>query len=590
MTRDPGHAPCRLRRWLRRWPGRHEAVAAAAGLGAGALALGPGLADGFVLTYDMVFVPDPPITGRLFGLTGSVPRAVPSDLVIAALSWLAPTDIVQKLVLLAIFGLAAAGVAALVPGETLAPKLAAGTFYVWNPYVYERLVLGHWALLLGYAALPWVVRATVHLGTRRPGGARGLARAFLPAAVGGFMAMIITGVTAVTVSLTSSGRARSLATVCLVVTALSLPWLLPGLLRPAGVPGDPAGVDAFAARADTPLGVLGSLLLLGGIWNREVVPPGMDSWVTTSCRLALLGVALWGYLRLRRENPPYWSGLLLAAAVGLGLASTGITEPGRSVLRWLVSVLPAASLLRDAQQYIAPLALLQAVGLGAAVAAAVRWARASSAHARAGASALGVLGILAPLALLPGLAWGAWGRLDAVHYPAGWGRVRAIAAADPVDGAVLVLPWSSYRTFAWNRDRPLLDPAPRMFDRRVVRNDAVRVGSLTIATEDPVARSLGPTVTSRHPLTPALRTAGVRYVLVEHPRGVGENTFHRRLTGSRLVFDGAHLRLYRVPQPAGFQEKTPPGWAVTVGDLLAVTVCLWSFFRTPSILTTVTPE
>ena len=35
--------------------------------------------------------------------------------------------------------------------------LAAGVFYSWNPYLAERLVMGQWAMLLGYAGLPWVL-------------------------------------------------------------------------------------------------------------------------------------------------------------------------------------------------------------------------------------------------------------------------------------------------------------------------------------------------------------------------------------------------------------------------------------------------
>ena len=52
---------------------------AALGLGLGLLALGPGLGRGFLLSYDMVFVPRPPFSAALLGLTGGPPRAVPSD-------------------------------------------------------------------------------------------------------------------------------------------------------------------------------------------------------------------------------------------------------------------------------------------------------------------------------------------------------------------------------------------------------------------------------------------------------------------------------------------------------------------------------
>ena len=135
----------------------------AVGLVLGLLALGPGLRRGFLLSYDMVFVPREPFTSAMFGLSGGAPRAVPSDFVVAVASRLLPADIVQKLILLLIFVLACSGAAALLDREPVLARLAAAVFYGWNPYVAERLIIGQWALLLGYAGLPWVLRAVLRL-------------------------------------------------------------------------------------------------------------------------------------------------------------------------------------------------------------------------------------------------------------------------------------------------------------------------------------------------------------------------------------------------------------------------------------------
>ena len=63
------------------------------GLALGLLALGQWLGRGFLLSYDMVFVPREPFSAALPGL--APPRAVPSDLTVAALSRILPADIVQ---------------------------------------------------------------------------------------------------------------------------------------------------------------------------------------------------------------------------------------------------------------------------------------------------------------------------------------------------------------------------------------------------------------------------------------------------------------------------------------------------------------
>jgi hypothetical protein len=61
-------------------PASRTPVLMAAGLGLilGLLAIGPGLAPGYLLSYDMVFVPDPPFSAALIGITGGPARAVPS--------------------------------------------------------------------------------------------------------------------------------------------------------------------------------------------------------------------------------------------------------------------------------------------------------------------------------------------------------------------------------------------------------------------------------------------------------------------------------------------------------------------------------
>ena len=70
---------------------------------------------------------------------------------------------------------------------------------------------------------------------------------------------------------------------------------------------DPASVAAFAARADTPFGSLGSLLMLGGAWNAQTVPRAYGGpW--SALWLAAVIVALAAYLLLTR-TPPRWPGL-----------------------------------------------------------------------------------------------------------------------------------------------------------------------------------------------------------------------------------------------------------------------------------------
>ena len=321
------HVPGALR--LTAPAGSRSSAGLALGVGLGLLALGPGLRRGFLLSYDMVIVPREPFTTTMFGLAGGPPRAVPSDAVLAVFSRIVPADIAQKLVLLSIFVLACAGAAALLEREPWFARLAAGVIYAWNPFVAERLLIGQWALLLGYAGLPWALRAIITAPVASWRGAGRLGLALLPAAVGGFAAMAISALVVVPAAVLAPGgparrRLISASAALAVLAVASLPWLIPSLLRT--VSADPAGIAAFAARADTPFGSLGSLLMLGGIWNAQTVPAGYGgAWSALWLALVLAAAASYVAFGLRRHR---WPGLTFAAVAGLAIASIGVTAAG----------------------------------------------------------------------------------------------------------------------------------------------------------------------------------------------------------------------------------------------------------------------
>jgi hypothetical protein len=525
------------------------AGAAFAGLCLGLLALGPALGPGYVLAYDMVFVPSPRFNATMFGLTGTLPRAVPSDAVVTSLALVLPADVVQKCILLAIFVLACAGVARLLEGEQWLARLAAGVFYAWNPYVAERLLIGQWALLLGYAALPWVLAALTRPAISLARTSRRLLLALLPAAAGGFAAMSVAGLVAVPAAACRRGTARHrLATVSAAVGVLgllSLPWLIPSLTRQ--VHTSPAGVAAFAARADTPFGTVGSVLMLGGMWNAQTVPAGYGGWVSVLW-LCLVLIALAGFVTFGRSR---WPGLWPAAVAGLALALAGSFGLGQHLLRAMISFWPGFAVLRDGQQFAAPLALAEAAGIGLAVAWVLRLRR--PAVIRESAAVLAGALVVAPVLFLPGLAWGAAGRLRPVEYPASWLAARRIINANPQPGSALLLPWASYRRFGWNNGEAMLDPWPRLLTRTVIWNDGVQVGSVRLPPEDPAALALDRVIRSGRRLTSPLAAAGVRFVVVDGgpdaasgPRS-GQLVVAGRLAGCVVAYAAPGLVVYRVP-------------------------------------------
>jgi hypothetical protein len=530
------------------------------GLASALLQLGPVLGSGYVLTRDMVFVPRLPLTGALLGRDG-VPRAVPSDLLVALLSRIVPGGIVQDVVLVAIIALAGWGVARLVPSDSAWPMAAAAALYTWNPYVTERLRLGQWAVLVGYAALPWVAAAAIRCRDRldlRSGAA--LVVALAGAAAGGPSADLLAAQVAIPVLLWPGGAAawwRRLVVLAGTLIAVSLPWLLPALLSPGSTPPDGVGVALFATRPDTPFGSLGSLLSLGGVWNALVVPAGRGDFIVGLAALILTAAAAYGLSTLRgRWGNGALGGLVAAGVLGLALAMWGVTPGARGVLEHLVSAVPNAGLLRDGQRSVAPLALALSIGIGAvAELLAARW--------RWRAAVL----VLVPVALLPAAAWGADATLTSVQWPAAWQQVATASVQLPA-GPVLVLPWATERAYPWNGDRPQIDPADHWLPRRVVRDDALLVGDRSTPVEDSLARRVSATATGTDPLLPVLRRQGYAGVLVETDQA-GAALLPPRLAGLHLLSSAEGLALYAVPDPARVDVSRAPLVPILAGDILA---------------------
>jgi len=532
------------------------AVGALVGAVLGLLTLGPALRPGYALSYDMVFVPHPPITAAVLGTDGGVPRAVPNDLVVALLSSVLPGDVVQKLLLLAVFVLGGWGVARLVPGRV--PAVVAAAVFLWNPYVLERLVIGHWGFLLGYAALPWVVGAAESVRACRPGALPRLAVAVSVAGLAGSTSLVLAAAAAFAVVVAPGDvphRGRALLVVVGAAVLSGAAWLVPALTRSGGLASDPAGVGAFATRADTPLGVVGSALTLGGLWSPATWPGERSSAVLAILALVAVVAAVgFGIAPLLRARGGGAVGLAGLAVVCLVLALAGSLPGGRTVLEHVVVNVPGGGLLRDGQKLLAPVALLVAVCAGYAV------DRVHPAY-----RAVAVLAAAVPIVLLPSQAWGVHARLAAVDYPASWLDLQRTVAAQPGSQRdTVVLPFHLYRRYGWNDDRVLLDPAPRLLDARVVVDDTLPLSTATVRGEDPRADRVRAAIRSGADLGPALAREGIGLVLVQtdqpDPEGVRD-----RVADLPVVWSGGDLELRRVPGAVAPARTT----RLPVGLLLA---------------------
>lgn len=696
--------------------GRDRAVAAGYSAAGALLVTAPLLAPGYLLLRDAVSTPRSYPTASALGLGDAAPRAVPQDALLAVLSAFVDGGLLVKTILVVALWAAGYGAAMLAREllrASLGPQLVAATVALWNPYVAERLLQGHWSLLAGYAALPWTALAAYRLRSsatakrrrrilanapaqpgnglvgpaapqeaeraenappidttqhdrqagptgrdetplatpgaseppdgaapagisEHPGGPtsagtsehsggstsagtpehpHGATPADTPdkgqvdqprvtaptdtpgkhqadqprvtapadtagkdqvdqplvtaarrrsirtvsawaALAGSFAAAGLTPTGALLAGVTAFAlvHRRQLLPALVLWGAASAPWLAATALSGAGAePSDPAGIAAFAARAEPGLGTLGSVAGLGGIWNAEAVPDSRTTPLAAIATLALLAIVALGVRAVASggadpDNRHVRRALLLLAAIAVLFPALGATVWGMHALEWLVAHVPGAGLLRDTQKYVA--LAVPAYALCAAAGCAVAARRLSSAPVDRPTTAhpavtSAIAAVFVALLVLPlyDLAWGAGGAVRAVHYPAGWQRV-----AERIDGPgdVAVLPGGMFRKFRYSGPAPVLDPAPRMLPNDVLQTGELPVRGRTVSGEGARAGKVEAFLLQGGS-APDLARLGVGWVLVERttpgPLGASATT----LAQLERSYEDADLALYRVP-------------------------------------------
>lgn len=521
------------------------------------LVLGPLASPGYLLLRDAVSTPRSYTSDAALGLGGTAPRAIPQDFAIAALSVALDGGVVVKALLA--LALVAAGWGAgrlarqLLPEAGLPGRLVAVTLAIWNPYVAERLLQGHWSLLLGYGCLPWVAVAMLRL---RAGGRPGerwidwAALVFFTALAGLTPTGLIFAAVVALVCVAAPGagvRRRWCAAGSAGIALLAAgPWLLASALGGALGPDQGSlqadGLAPFAARAEPGLGTLGSLAGLGGIWNAEAVPGSRATLFAVVATVALLAVVACGLLAVARR-PAAVPLLALAGVAVLGPAAMA-TGPGLAVLRAVVEAVPGLAVLRDGQKWVG----LAMPGYTLAGAAAVlTFRRGNPRTARESAPkrewAVAAVCCAALIAALPDLAWGVWGRVTPVHYPPGWAAVAAAVNAEP--GTVAVLPADTMRRFSWSGPAPVLDPLPRWVRAEVLATGDLRITGRTVTGEGGRARDVQEMLLAGTDPA-ALARAGVGWVVVERgtPGAMGNSA--ASLDRMPVAYADSDLTLYRV--------------------------------------------
>lgn len=528
---------------------------------------------GHPLARDLVFVPDQPLTWNTVGLADGSPRAVPLDAVVAVLTTVVDGGILARIVLPAILVLAAVGVMRCLRWVGPVGLVVASGAAVWNPFVVERLALGQWALLTSYAALPWLTRAAASgAHGRLPGLAPVIGWAALASLTptGGLLAV---AVVAVQVAL----RRGAAFTQLLAVVAVQAPWVVAGLVGSSSTVSDPAGVAAFAPDTEGRSGPFVALVGLGGIWDGGSEPSSRTTFLAPVAALVVVVVLVLAARELQRglDVPVMWWVLGIG---GLSYALVLATGPGQEGLRVVVAHVPAAGLLRDAQKFLVPTALLVALAAGVAADRLVRALGRRVPDAVELRLVLAVPAIVAPLLLLPDGARLVWQTVDPVRFP-GSSYAEVDHLTRESGRHVVVLPWRAYRRFSWGHGLTSSDPAPRVLHAPTVVSDDLQVGPRLVRGEGALARRVSD-VLEGGGAARELGALGIGWVLVypDDPDAASVDA-----DGLVPTYADSAVTLYEVPgsvAPAGptvaARAMLAAAYALVVALLAAA---LWGRFR-----------
>ena len=387
-----------------------------------------------------------------------------------------PGMVLQKVVLLGSLVAGGLGAVRLAPGLPLAGRLAVVTSYQWSPLVVERLLIGHWPVLIGWACLPWVlVLAPLAADQPAPRRASPRRRAGLAERERRHDDRHRAG---------RRRRRRAPSAVGRASEGWCWPPTRPGSSPACSTPDPPdpsaAGAATFSLQAEGGVPAAVAALSLGGIWNGDVVPrlphrprrlarpPSSSSaWPCSAHRTWRAAID--------RAHPRAVTGCWL---VGMGVAL--LTWAAPEAVGWLASHVPGAGVVRDGARMLVLAAPAVATAVGSGVAAVV-----ASLEPGAARRIVGVGLVLLPVLLLADAWWGVGGRLSCRVLPGELCR-RCATPSRPVRLATCSSchsPASAGRR--GTSSHTVLDPVGRYQPRDYVSSDVLVVGGESIQGEDP---------------------------------------------------------------------------------------------------------
>ena len=445
----------------------------------------PWIGSGRLLLLDWLGPSTPLIPPQAYGLRGGLVSGLAFTVVVNLASHVFGhfTNVLPALVF---FPIAATGMARLVP-TGLAGKLPAALLYAVNPFVFDRLYVGQFGLLLGYAFLPFALASLMAPKQRGWRSIPGLALWWTLLIACSPHFVWIFGVAMLVWFFIHLRNRDTLIRLALatVAAAISTSYVLfAASAGGIGVKVGLADLRAYRTLGDPHFGLFVNVLGLYGFWRKG---PELAKDVVTGWPIILLGIliiAVVGYgggWRERGADPVQARRALLLVGAGIVslILAMGDQGPFGSLFRLAYQHVPFFAIMREPEKFLSLYAVALAFGFGLGV---DRFCRQKP---KASAVFLVAVALAIPIGYEPIIFGGLNGQVSLSSYPASWRAAKQVVAKR--EGSLLVLPWHLYVSFPFTGHRVIANPAQTYFAGEVIQGDNVQLPGLQ--TESTSTRS-----------------------------------------------------------------------------------------------------
>lgn len=515
------------------------------------LILGTLLLPGYVQSFDMAWGPVP-INGS--GLINSLLL----NQFIIFLNVILPSWLVQKLILFSIFFLAGLGGHKLAQLNNKSFAYLAGMVYVFNPFVYTRFINGQWLVLLGYAFLPWAIRA-FYIYLKNPNLVNAIKFTIWTSLIClssihtiGILLLILITLFVLIKKKSLTNLFKGLVLITTAILIINSYWLIPVLKGESNLiqrveSFNQNEFNAFATQGIVLNSPVISSLLLTGFWadnqSRYTLPSATPIWI-----VGILGVftlVIVGIFYLIKQKDRLGIALIIGGVVSIVLA-LGVSTPITVFITNLLNeLIPFYTGYREPHKWLMLLCIAYAYSAGIGGFILIKFL---TNRIKKGEFYIKVIILLIPILFAPTLLFAAASQLKSSDYPQDWYSAKEYIESRSEDSTIVIFPWHLYLPISFT-GRVVANPAKHFYKGNIIVSEDPELKGVSVKNTNTLSNYIReeilPFTNNLNNLNLKLKEKDIDYVLL-----LKESDWNRYewldKTDLEIVVNNNSLILYKV--------------------------------------------